>query len=68
MGEFVQGGGTVVRIVHNYWPQRKMKAWELDAIVLSISKDYFGLQDLVDAGILVRVLSNINPSLFKSHV
>ena len=51
--EGVQGGGTVVRAIHNYWPHRQMKAWELDAIVLSISKDFFGLQDLVDSGILV---------------
>ncbi|KAK9822113.1 hypothetical protein WJX74_008793 [Apatococcus lobatus] len=52
IGIYGLGGGTVVRIIHNYWPHRKMKAWELDAIVLSISKDYFGLQDLVDSGIL----------------
>ncbi len=30
-----------------------MKAWELDPIVLSVSKDFFGLQDLVDRGVLV---------------
>jgi len=47
------GSGTIARIINSFAPHRKLHGWELDAEVLEVSKQYLGLESLLEKGALV---------------
>lgn len=39
------GAGTVVRLYRQFWPMRRLVAWEIDEVVVEVARAYFGLAD-----------------------
>ena len=50
----LQGGGSVARVLHHYFPQVHMVGWELDPAVLAAARLCMGLDLLEKSGRLVR--------------
>ncbi|KAL3844965.1 hypothetical protein ACJIZ3_002368 [Penstemon smallii] len=53
---FGLGGGTAAHLMLQLWPSLKLEGWEIDKILIDMSRDYLGLGDLekhtVDGGVL----------------
>lgn len=47
------GAGTVVKRIRRYWPEVKIKAVDLDPIMLEIGKKYFNVESKPDIDLLV---------------
>ncbi|XP_051148253.1 uncharacterized protein LOC127263323 [Andrographis paniculata] len=50
------GGGTAAHLMLELWPSLQLEGWEIDEILIHISRDYLGLSDVekqtVDGGVL----------------
>ncbi|KAK6150675.1 hypothetical protein DH2020_015607 [Rehmannia glutinosa] len=53
---FGLGGGTAAHLMLDLWPSLQLEGWEIDEILIHISRDYLGLSDLekqtMDGGVL----------------
>lgn len=66
-----QGSGTIARIINSFAPHRKLHGWELDAEVLEVSKQYLGLESLLEKGALVSrtlMLKECNNRACRWHI
>lgn len=61
------GGGTAAHLMLELWPELEIDGWEIDEVLISVSKDYLGLSRLEQrnsaGGVLnVRIGDALSPS------
>ncbi|XP_075510117.1 uncharacterized protein LOC142546336 isoform X2 [Primulina tabacum] len=62
------GGGTAAHLMLELWPSLQLEGWEIDEILIDMSRDYLGLSDLEkhnsDGGILKIIIGDVfSPSV-----
>lgn len=65
---FGLGGGTAAHLMLELWPSLQLEGWEIDEILIDMSRDYLGLSDLEkhnsDGGILkIHIGDVFSPSV-----
>ncbi|XP_075510116.1 uncharacterized protein LOC142546336 isoform X1 [Primulina tabacum] len=65
---FGLGGGTAAHLMLELWPSLQLEGWEIDEILIDMSRDYLGLSDLEkhnsDGGILKIIIGDVfSPSV-----
>ncbi|KZV41235.1 hypothetical protein F511_42746 [Dorcoceras hygrometricum] len=65
---FGMGGGTAAHLMLELWPSLQLEGWEIDEILIDMSRDYLGLSDLEkhnsDGGILnIHIGDVFSPSV-----
>lgn len=61
------GAGTAAHLMLKFWPWLQLVGWEIDPMIIELSRDYFGLSDLEKAtesggSLSVRIGDALSPS------
>lgn len=61
------GAGTSAHLMLKFWPWLQLIGWEIDPMIIELSRDYFGMSDLEKAtesggSLLVRIGDALSPS------
>uniref|UniRef100_A0A0A9FV94 Uncharacterized protein n=1 Tax=Arundo donax TaxID=35708 RepID=A0A0A9FV94_ARUDO len=64
---FFQGAGTAAHLMLKFWPWLQLVGWEIDPMIIELSRDYFGMSDLEKAtesggSLSVRIGDALSPS------